>query len=122
MLKNFSIVLKNTFRHVDFLSRFGGDEFVIILPETPAKNAKILSDRIRNVLISKKFFIPELSKFLGENISVPENRYMTFSMGICSNQDIEDPTDLNLVITNADKAMYEAKQAGKNRCSLWKEK
>ena len=47
---------------------------------------------------------------------------MTFSMGICSNQDIEDPTDLNLVITNADKAMYEEKQAGKNRCSLWKEK
>lgn len=120
MISFFSELLKNSFRHVDFISRFGGDEFVIILPETPPENCKLLAERLYKSLENKNYFIPELESILNRKILIPRNRCLSFSMGICSNFDIPDKADLQEVVKYADIAMYNSKKDGKSKCSIWK--
>lgn len=87
-------------RQQDTVARWGGEEFLFVLPQTTAENAAILAKKIHQVL--REETIP----FQDVNISI------TVSMGIeqmNANQAIDD------VISRADKYLYQAKNAGRNR-------
>lgn len=93
-------VCRETLRPQDTVARFGGEEFVILLPETPMEEAVIALTRLQREL-TKKFFLSGNEKVL-----------ITFSAGVT--QMLPDDNQAT-VIKRADEAMYKAKQTGKNR-------
>ncbi len=98
VLKIIASILKESTRTDDFVTRYGGDEFAIILPKTPKEISRNIAERIRNnVLINPKLLpYPDLSISIGI-ASFPENG------------DTEDT-----ILQKADEALYKAKEMGKN--------
>lgn len=120
LISSFAKLLKKTCRQVDFISRFGGDEFVIVMVDTNEKESLRVYERIKQGLKKENYFIPQLEKLLGEdNLNIPQNRHLGFSMGVCTNYDVEKFYELNEVLNNADKALYYSKEHGKGICSFW---
>ena len=102
-LKKLAGCMKSQKRTPDILARYGGDEFVILMPETKANDAVTLLERIRAEV---------------QQIKVAENISMTISCGIA--QSLPDQSDSSSeVIRRADLALYEAKSAGRNCVKLW---
>lgn len=107
-LKAVAEVIKNvTGRESDFAARFGGEEFVILLPFTEQEGA----EKIAQVLLGKivDLQIPSASK---------QHKFLTVSIGIssCQPHDLDDHTiESNWLLEEADKNMYQAKQSGRNR-------
>ena len=93
-------VCRETLRPQDTVARFGGEEFIILLPETPLEDASVALTRLQREL-TKKFFLNDNEKVL-----------ITFSAGVT--QMLPEDTQAT-VIKRADEAMYKAKQTGKNR-------
>lgn len=98
--------IKNTIpiRNVDFLGRYGGEEFMTILPQTNGEKAFILAERIR--------------KKVSSNIIKTDkgNILLTISIGV-STYSTKDQS-LDDIISRADQALYQAKQQGRNKCCL----
>jgi diguanylate cyclase len=99
-LKHLVHIVKDTLRSMDVIARFGGEEFVILLPETTIEAATATMTRLQREL-TKHFFMHENEKVL-----------ITFSAGVALRAPNEDQATL---VKRADKAMYEAKKSGKNR-------
>ena len=93
-------VIRETLRPQDTLARFGGEEFIILLPDTPLDDAKNALVRLQREL-TKRYFLNDNEKIL-----------LTFSAGVTQYRTDDDQAT---VIKRADAAMYAAKQAGKNR-------
>ncbi len=92
-------------RHPDTIGRYGGEEFVILLPETDGEQGLNLIERLRYELASTPV----------ETDTAPA--FVTASFGIASLT--PDVTDLLTLLNRADRALYHAKQTGRNRCVLW---
>ena len=108
-LRKLADCMKSQKRTTDILTRYGGDEFVIIMPETKAKDAVTLLERIRDKI---------------QEIKVVENLPMTISCGIAQSlsPDSGIGTDSSReVMRRADLALYEAKSAGRNCVKIWDE-
>ncbi|MCR4789761.1 MAG: GGDEF domain-containing protein [Treponemataceae bacterium] len=122
MIESFALLLKRVYRKVDFIARFGGDEFVVILPNCTSDEAYKATERLRAALAADNHFLPRLSQLLHINTDeVPEDKYLSFSAGICSNTEVDDVSNLCEVRGNADKALYVAKEQGRSRAILWTE-
>lgn len=93
-------VVKETLRPTDVIARFGGEEFIIILPDTGVEEGMLTMTRLQREL-TKKFFLHKNEKVL-----------ITFSAGIALRQPAESA---DAIITRADQALYKAKAAGRNR-------
>ncbi|MBU0689890.1 MAG: diguanylate cyclase [Gammaproteobacteria bacterium] len=99
-LTHLTQVIKDTLRPSDAVGRYGGEEFVIILPDTDINAGVEAVQRLQRDL-TKKFFLHNNERIL-----------VTFSAGVALRGEEEDQEDL---LGRADKAMYQAKQTGKNR-------
>ncbi|MFZ0034373.1 MAG: GGDEF domain-containing protein [Sedimentisphaerales bacterium] len=88
-------------RHIDIISRIGGDEFVILLPEATLATAQGIAERIHQAVIEKP--VPVLWKQLK----------ITTTLGITEAR--TDTTHLEALLANADKALYKAKHSGGNQ-------
>lgn len=119
LISCFAKLLKTVYRKVDFVARFGGDEFVVVLPNTTCEEAARAAERLAEALKKADYFIPDLRTLLKKNIEVPENRHLGFSMGISSNSDGSDISDLETTMVNADKALYYSKQHKKGSVTIW---
>jgi diguanylate cyclase len=93
-------VVKDTLRTMDVIARFGGEEFLIVLPDTSLEDASMTVTRLQRAL-TKRIFMHNNERLL-----------MTFSAGVALRSEGEDQGAL---IKRADQALYEAKRAGKNR-------
>ncbi|HJW54727.1 MAG TPA: GGDEF domain-containing protein [Burkholderiaceae bacterium] len=93
-------VIKDTLRTMDVIARFGGEEFLIVLPDTPLEEAKQTITRLQREL-TKRIFMHNHERLL-----------ITFSAGVALRGPQEDQAAL---IKRADEALYKAKRAGKNR-------
>lgn len=91
-------------RPADLAARFGGEEFVVLLPGTPLSGAKHLADQLlRNF---NALQIPHETSSTG--------KFVTLSIGVASASPEQDST-FHLLVDAADQALYEAKRSGKNR-------
>lgn len=99
-LKHLVKIVKETLRTMDVIARFGGEEFLIMLPETTVEAASQTMTRLQREL-TKHFFLHDNEKVL-----------ITFSAGVALRKPNEDQASL---VQRADQAMYEAKKTGKNR-------
>ncbi len=107
LLQEISDILKNSCREVDIVTRYGGEEFAIILPETFKEKAYSSAERIRKSTAAHQFHYKEGS---------PAKR-ITISIGVASfPQDASTAQDL---IFYADKALYAAKETGRNRVCMF---
>jgi diguanylate cyclase (GGDEF)-like protein/PAS domain S-box-containing protein len=100
VLKNFASLIRGRLRHYDFACRFGGEEFMIALPEARPEEASMVAERIRRDLEAS-------------HIQVEDNEInVTVSIGVAQWQIGATPDSL---IKQADDALYRAKRLGRNR-------
>jgi len=108
-LVHLSDCIKRTIRKdVDIAARYGGDEFVIVFPNTSAENALKVCHRLLNLVRSEKVIFGE------------KEFYITLSMGI--SEFPRDGEESYFLFNHADEALYESKRLGKNRITIYKGK
>lgn len=95
-------------RGTDLVTRYGGEEFAVILPDTDCQGALVLSERIARSVLALN--LPHADSDISEGV--------TLSMGIASAADqvLADESEL---VELADQAMYRAKKNGRNRCEVF---
>jgi diguanylate cyclase (GGDEF)-like protein/putative nucleotidyltransferase with HDIG domain len=103
ILRGISEVFRQQLRHYDVPARFGGEEFSILLPETPPDQAHAIAERIRSAVAARLFEV--------ETSSEPIRA--TISMGVAAFP--RDGHDMNELVHQADLAVYRAKLQGRNR-------
>jgi len=103
MLIESSRIVKGHLRAEDHYGRLGGDEFLVICPETPVENALALGKRIQVVLSKTDFLVKDKIVFFTISVGAA-----TLSLKVSS------PDEFSLL---ADQALYRAKNAGRNQCA-----
>ncbi|MEK6679594.1 MAG: diguanylate cyclase [Nitrospirota bacterium] len=101
VLRYMGDMLRKNLRTVDIASRYGGEEFLLILPETDLTGAKTVAEKLRNIVCNAE--PPE---------GLPENFRFTISLGIAIYPN--DAESRERLIAAADEALYTAKGAGRN--------
>jgi len=107
VLKESATVLKDNIRRVDMLGRWGGEEFLIICPETPLSGAKNLALKINKAIKEYKF--------------TTYSKNVTISIG-CACYKPKVTLTYDEIVSNADKALYIAKENGRDRVEVFEEK
>ncbi len=105
LLKAFSFILKDELRVIDIVARWGGEEFIIMLHNTPASDGVPVAERIRCAIENNKFLIDGHEIGITASFGISELLYL-------------DTDWLNTAYKKADKALYMAKNNGKNRCVI----
>ena len=103
VIQNVSHIIKKSLRETDCAGRYGGEEFGVILANTPAANALFFAERLRKKI--------EQSEIMYEEQLIK----VTISLGICDLK--SDTPDCDAWLAQADQALYQAKEAGRN-CSI----
>ncbi len=98
-LVEFVKVVSTLLRSADVIGRLGGEEFVVMLPETPIDEAHVVAERIRRKVAE---------------LRAPEG--FTVSIGVTTN--LADNDSVDALMARADRAMYQAKQAGRDQVVL----
>jgi len=108
VLKHIGVLLKKNLREVDTVARFGGEEFVLLLPDTDKRGAVVVAEKVRAVVAGHKFLDDELK----------DTRRITISAGVATYPD--DVGEMEDLIDQADIALYRAKEKGRNlvECAL----
>jgi diguanylate cyclase (GGDEF)-like protein len=103
-LKQFAAVLRAGVRGVDRVARFGGEEFLALLPDTSLADAQPLAERLREQVASQSLVQPQVKLSLTVSIGVAEWR--------------PGSDDVARLLLRADAALYRAKQGGRDRVEL----
>ena len=104
VLRKFAAALRSTVRDSDLAGRWGGEEFLLLLPGADATGGALLADRVRAAFSERSFAGRD-----GETVTV------TCSFGVAQHRSGGDQREL---FASADRALYRAKRAGKNRVEL----
>lgn len=107
VLKEVGTIIDERLRITDFGFRYGGEEFLIILTECNSLQAFEIMELIRNQVASLNF-----------NSDSKHNFKVTVSVGIC---EFDSQPDYQHTINKADKALYQSKQNGRNRTTIWED-
>ena len=111
VLKTVSQVIKQQLRDYDIAGRYGGEEFSIILPYTKLPEARMVAERLRKAVENTKIDISKVNSDVSDkDISV------TISLGIT---EYGDGDDEKTILQKADKALYKAKESGRNRAEIY---
>lgn len=106
VLREFAEVLKSAARGSDVVARYGGDEFVVMLPQADLASGLILVNRIRSMVENKVFCADSLGLKL------------TTSIGLATSVGVSPIASASDILSLADKGLYVAKREGRNRVCL----
>jgi len=101
------IILDSIRRDIDFPCRFGGEEFVLLLPNTPSEGAGILAERIRQRCAEKNIELPQ-----------QQTLHITISLGV-ADMSKDNLIGKNELVRRADAMLYEAKRSGRNQVVIY---
>ncbi len=107
VLQTVARAMKDALRKPDICSRHGGEEFAVLLPNTPGDNAYYVAERVRRTLGGTRY----------TGLGLPPEVNITLSVGVATCP--RDATVLDELIELADKALYQAKETGRDRVVLW---
>ena len=107
IIKEMGQILIEASRKKDYVCRYGGEEFSIILPQTTKEDARNIAQRLRDKVLGHQF----------RNQEVQPKKAFTLSCGLATFP--RDGHDKNTLIKNADVALYKAKQTGKDKIVLY---
>lgn len=107
LLCEFAHILRSVARTSDVVARYGGDEFVVLFPQTDLPFAAMLGERIRKAVADHVFCADSL------------RLSMTTSIGLATSQDIGPAAPASEMLRLADMALYGAKRQGRDRVRLW---
>lgn len=96
-LSTLARLCSDAIRNTDILGRIGGEEFMLLLPETPKQNARILAERLRDMIANHPF---------------PGVEHITISMGVTA---VYENDTIDSLFSRVDIALYAAKENGRNR-------
>ncbi len=102
VLREFAQRLRRNIRGVDLACRFGGEEFVVLMPDTDYRQAQGVAERVRMAVAERGFDTPELRPLT-----------VTCSVGVALNEHDSDTPEM--ILKRADVALYRAKREGRNR-------
>ena len=102
VIREFAVRLKRNIRGIDLACRFGGEEFVVLMPDTDFRQAELIAERVRQSIGDRVFDVGA-----GRPLSV------TVSAGVTLNESASDSPES--LIKRADVALYRAKREGRNR-------
>ena len=105
VLKEFAARLATHVRPIDLACRYGGEEFVVVMPETYRDVAETVAERLRQSIANNPFRISKTDEQLD----------VTVSIGVACSVDGEGADAADAVLKRADQALYEAKETGRNR-------
>jgi diguanylate cyclase (GGDEF)-like protein len=105
-LQRFTTLCTNALRNVDIFGRWGGEEFVALLPETDAEGASIIAERLR--------------KLLSQSTLVFNDQKISYTVSIGIAQFRPNEVSVEGPLSRADAAVYDAKKAGRNRISVYR--
>ncbi|MQC16700.1 MAG: GGDEF domain-containing protein [Chloroflexi bacterium] len=111
-LQDIAHLVQGNIRESDILGRYGGEEFVVILPEANAEQAVTVAEKLRRAVESHDFRTVDLPSPGQSPVRI------TISIGVASTPVAEDQDEVEL-FSRADRALYEAKRAGRNRVVLY---
>ncbi len=103
VLRDMASLLVKSVRELDTIARFGGEEFIVLLPDTDKNGAIAVGEKLRKIIEAHRFADPNVS----------EIRSISISVGIASYPD--DVREMDDLIDHADIALYDAKDSGRNR-------
>ncbi|MEW6598171.1 MAG: PleD family two-component system response regulator [Pseudomonadota bacterium] len=103
VLREFAVRLATNVRAIDLACRFGGEEFVVVMPDTRLEDAHRIAERLRRHIAGSPFHLAGLDEPLT----------VTISVGVAATQGEGDAPDA--LLKRADEAVYEAKAAGRNQ-------
>lgn len=103
LLKSLSSLMREQLRPTDHLGRYGGDEFIIVLPHTPLEQANLYAERLLLAIRQHDFGISSSGVRLGASLGVAAS---------------ELPVTMDKLISMADSAMYQAKKSGRNQVAI----
>lgn len=106
VLQRFTTLCTNTLRNVDIFGRWGGEEFVALLPETDIEGAAVIGERLR--------------KLVAESVLTYHDHKINFTVSVGIAQYKDGETSLDGPLGRADSAIYDAKKAGRNRISVFR--
>jgi len=109
VLQEVARCMTRTCRPYDCVGRYGGEEYIVCLPEASGEDSFHVAERIREAVASQKILIPELMQYVSitASLGVTELRY-------------EPEENLDTLINRADTALYKAKQGGRNQVVVYK--
>ncbi len=107
LLSQFGGFVKKLLRDSDIICRFGGDEFIYLLPFSDSLEAHRVAERIKSEVISHEFQLDDSNKV-----------YITMSFGIASFPEHGDSWEE--IVKKADRALFVSKEKGKNRISIYR--
>ncbi|EPJ79644.1 response regulator [Pseudomonas sp. CFII64] len=99
VIKSLALFLKQRLRKTDYIGRYGGEEFAIVMPDTSIQNAHKVLDEIRRRFAEIHY------------PAQPADLFCTFSAGVVALRDADDSL---MLASRADEALYRAKDAGRN--------
>jgi two-component system cell cycle response regulator len=103
VLREFSLRIRKATRNIDLACRYGGEEFVIVMPETDMAVATAVAERLRRRIATEPFAIQKGARHLE----------VTISIGIAALSGVDD--NAATILKRADQALYRAKRDGRNR-------
>ncbi|MFO7993618.1 MAG: diguanylate cyclase [Marinobacter sp.] len=104
VLEDVADIIRAQFRTQDLIARWGGEEFLAVLPDTRLHRAQASAERVRQALLAHDWLAPN-----GDSIDI------TISAGV---SEFRGDDDLNSAINRADRALYRSKELGRNRVEL----
>ncbi|MFC2953207.1 PleD family two-component system response regulator [Marinicaulis aureus] len=105
VLKEFADRISGAIRGIDLACRYGGEEFLVAMPDTDLSFASVVAERLRQEIAGSKFRFNNGRDELG----------VTVSIGIASTENGPEDDSAQKLIKRADEALYEAKNGGRNR-------
>ncbi|MEW6095354.1 MAG: diguanylate cyclase [bacterium] len=107
LIKTIAQVIERKVRKTDWVTRFGGDEFTIVLPQTNQGGAMLVAEKIRSEIAKHKMTFNNKSY------------YLTASLGVATCYKEDKSFNAKMLVSRADHALYRAKEEGRNRVCLY---